>query len=85
LHAQCENAAIPWASDFQTGELLTRREQQVALMAAAGQPDASIATALQISIRTVQTHLARAYRKLSITGRHELPDALSQSAVSLQT
>ena len=79
LHAHCENAAIPWVSGFQSGELLTHREQQVALMAAADQSDAAIAAALRISIRTVQTHLARAYRKLAVSGRHELPDALSHS------
>jgi len=78
LHAQCENAAIPWASGFQGGELLTRREQQIALMAAAGHTDAAIAAALKISVRTAQTHLARVYRKLDVSGRHELPDALSQ-------
>ena len=77
LHARCENASIPWASGFQTEELLTRREQQIALLAAAGNPDASIAADLQISVRTVQNHLARAYRKLAVTSRHELPGALS--------
>jgi DNA-binding CsgD family transcriptional regulator len=79
LHARCQRAAIPWATGFQSGELLTRREQQVALMAAAGNPDAIIATDLQISIRTVQNHLARAYRKLAVTGRRELPNALSRA------
>jgi DNA-binding CsgD family transcriptional regulator len=79
LHARCENAAIPWASGFQSGELLTRREQQIALMAAAGHSDAAIAAALRISVRTVQTHLARVYRKLAVPGRNELPDALSRS------
>jgi DNA-binding CsgD family transcriptional regulator len=76
LHAQCENAAIAWATGFQSGELLTRREEQVALLAAAGHPDAAIATELKISIRTVQNHLARAYRKLAITSRNELANAL---------
>ncbi len=82
LHARCEHAAIPWATGFQAGELLTRREEQVALMAAAGKPDAVIATDLQISIRTVQNHLTRAYRKLAVTGRHELPNALSHDDAS---
>jgi DNA-binding CsgD family transcriptional regulator len=82
LHARCEHAAMPWAIGFQSGELLTHREEQVALMAAAGNPDATIATDLQISIRTVQNHLTRAYRKLAVTGRHELPNALSDDNAS---
>jgi DNA-binding CsgD family transcriptional regulator len=82
LHARCEQAAIPWATGFQAGELLTHREEQVALMAAAGNPDAVIATDLQISIRTVQNHLTRAYRKLAVTGRHELPNVLSHDDAS---
>lgn len=76
LHAECENAVITWATGFQTGEPLTRREHHIALLAAAGQPDAQIATGLQISIRTVQNHLSRTYRKLAITGRHDLSTAL---------
>ncbi len=79
LHARCENASIPWASGFRSAEMLTPREQEVALMAAAGEPDAAIASRLQISVRTVQNHLTRAYRKLAVTGRHDLPDALSDA------
>jgi DNA-binding CsgD family transcriptional regulator len=78
LHTRCEDAVIPWASGYPGVELLTRREEQVALMAAADQPDVTIARALQISVRTVQTHLAHVYRKLAVAGRHELPDALSR-------
>jgi DNA-binding NarL/FixJ family response regulator len=66
LHAACENAAIPWVAGFQSGELLTRREQQVALLAAE----------LEISVRTVQNHLARVYRKLGISRRGDPADAL---------
>ena len=79
LHARCENAAIPWAAGFQTGEVLTPREQQIALLAAAGDPDGAIAIELEISVRTVQNHLARVYRKLWISGRRDLPDALACS------
>ncbi|HEX4393962.1 MAG TPA: helix-turn-helix transcriptional regulator, partial [Mycobacterium sp.] len=76
LYAHCENAAIPWASGLVSSELLTRREQQIALLAATGDPDAAIAAQLQISIRTVQNHLTRAYRKLDITNRRDLPNLL---------
>ncbi len=76
LHGRCENAFIPWVAGFQSSETLTCREQQTALLAAAGNPDSAIATELEISVRTVQNHLASAYRKLGITNRGELPDAL---------
>jgi DNA-binding CsgD family transcriptional regulator len=77
LHARCENASIPWVAGFQASETLTGREQQAALLAAVGYADAAIAAELAISVRTVQNHLARTYRKLGIEGRRDLPDALA--------
>jgi len=59
-----------------SGEELTDRERQVALLAAAGRTSPEIAEALYLSVRTVDTHLHRVYRKLSIDGRHELAHAL---------
>ena len=58
-------------------EPLTRREREVALLAAAGASSREIAEQLYLSTRTVETHLARAYRKLGITGREQLEEALS--------
>jgi DNA-binding CsgD family transcriptional regulator len=81
LHARCENASVPWVAGFQSDEVLTRREQQVALLAAAGNPDGAISIALEISVRTVQNHLARAYRKLGVIRRHDLPEALGLTTV----
>jgi DNA-binding CsgD family transcriptional regulator len=77
LSLRCEQASLPWLAGYQAIEALTRREQQVAILAAAGRTDADIASELAISIRTVQTHLAATYRKLAINTRHDLPDALS--------
>ena len=77
LHARCEQAFIPWIAGFQASSALTRREHQIALLAAATQTDATIATDLGVSIRTVQTHLSRIYAKLGVNGRRELPDALA--------
>jgi DNA-binding CsgD family transcriptional regulator len=79
LHARCENAFVPWVAGFQASETLTGREQQTALLAAVGYADATIAAELQISVRTVQNHLARAYRKLGVGGRYDLPDALART------
>jgi DNA-binding NarL/FixJ family response regulator len=58
------------------GEELTGREREVALLAARGRTSPQIADALYLSVRTVDTHLSRVYRKLMIDGRHELADAL---------
>jgi DNA-binding CsgD family transcriptional regulator len=57
-------------------EPLTRREREVALLAAGGASSRDIAEQLYLSTRTVDTHLARAYRKLGITGREQLAAAL---------
>jgi DNA-binding CsgD family transcriptional regulator len=81
LHGRCENASIPWVAGFQSSDIVTGREQQTALLAAAGHPDSAIAVELEISVRTVQNHLARVYRKLGASNRRELPDALASSAV----
>lgn len=57
-------------------DLLSRREREVAVLAASGSTSAEIADALFLSIRTVDNHLARVYAKLGIAGRGELSSAL---------
>jgi ATP/maltotriose-dependent transcriptional regulator MalT len=57
-------------------EPLTAREREVALLAADGLASRDIGQRLHLSTRTVDTHLARAYRKLGIGGRDELAGAL---------
>jgi DNA-binding CsgD family transcriptional regulator len=47
-------------------------------MAAEGLANREIAEALFITTKTVETHLGRAYRKLGITSRRELPGALGE-------
>ncbi len=47
---------------------LTAREREVADLAARGGSDRSIARALNLSVRTVETHLHRVYSKLGIEG-----------------
>jgi DNA-binding NarL/FixJ family response regulator len=59
---------------------LTRRELEVARLAATGMTDRDIADALVVSVRTVESHLAATYRKLGITSRQELRDALPPPA-----
>jgi DNA-binding CsgD family transcriptional regulator len=55
---------------------LTRRELEVARHAASGMTDRAIAEALVLSVRTVESHLAAAYRKLAIGSRQELATLL---------
>jgi DNA-binding CsgD family transcriptional regulator/tetratricopeptide (TPR) repeat protein len=61
-------------------EPLTAREREVALLAAGGAASKEIADRLHLSARTVDTHLARVYRKLGISGRTELQPALRGDA-----
>ena len=55
---------------------LTPAELRVVKLAAAGQTNGSIATSLFINLKTVESHLTRAYRKLGIADRAELKAAL---------
>ncbi|UED87416.1 helix-turn-helix transcriptional regulator [Streptomyces profundus] len=56
---------------------LTVQERRVADLAAEGVSNREIAGALFVTVKTVEWHLNRAYRKLSITSRHELAEALA--------
>jgi DNA-binding CsgD family transcriptional regulator len=51
---------------------LTPAEQRVAELAATGMTTRDVAAALFISPKTVETNLARIYRKLNIRSRAEL-------------
>ena len=51
---------------------LTRREREVARLAAQGQSARDIAAQLFIGERTVETHLANAYAKLGVTSKLDL-------------
>lgn len=57
-------------------DALTPSERRVAQLAADGLGNREVAQALFVTTKTVETHLAAAYRKLGITGRPELPAAL---------
>jgi DNA-binding CsgD family transcriptional regulator len=69
--------ARPRTLRFSGAEALTASERRVAQMAADGRTNREIAAALFITVRTVENHLARAYRKLGIGSRRELYSALS--------
>jgi DNA-binding CsgD family transcriptional regulator len=59
-------------------ESLTPSELRVARLAAGGMGNREIAQELFNSVKTVETHLGSAYRKLDISSRRDLPEALSE-------
>jgi DNA-binding CsgD family transcriptional regulator len=62
------------------GPVLTAAEQQVANLVAAGQTNAEVAAGLFMGQRTVEAHLSRVYRKLSVRSRRELSRMLTAPA-----
>jgi class 3 adenylate cyclase/DNA-binding CsgD family transcriptional regulator len=61
-------------------DALTASEARVAALAAEGRTNAEIAGELVLSVRTIEMHLGRTYRKLGIKGRADLPAALGTHA-----
>ena len=58
-------------------DALTAAELRVARLAGQGMTNREIAQALFITTKTASAHLSRVYRKLGITRRGQLPDALA--------
>ena len=55
---------------------LSRREGEIAQLAAKGLASKEIADRLFLSVRTVRNHLQKVYTKLGVASRAELADAL---------
>ena len=68
----CEGARTPALSGLDP-DPLTPREREVAMLAAGGLTSTEIAERLVLSTRTVENHLQRAYDKLGVANRSELP------------
>jgi DNA-binding CsgD family transcriptional regulator len=64
---------------------LTHSERRVAELAARGHTNLEIAGALFLSVRTVESNLTRAYRKLGIRSRAELAVGLTEPPTATQT
>jgi ATP/maltotriose-dependent transcriptional regulator MalT len=72
LVEQCEGARTPALTGFDASVPLTRRELEIATLAAHGLTNRQIAERLVVSVRTVDNHLHNAFAKLGITHRDEL-------------
>ncbi|MDQ3742544.1 MAG: helix-turn-helix transcriptional regulator, partial [Actinomycetota bacterium] len=68
--------ARPRRRELSGTQALTPSERRVADLAADGLGNREIAQTLFVTIKTVENHLARAYQKLGIRSRDELPTAL---------
>ncbi|WP_433328643.1 LuxR C-terminal-related transcriptional regulator [Spirillospora sp. CA-294931] len=63
-------------------EALTDSERRIAQLAVEGRTNREIAQLLQLAVRTVETHLTHAYRKLGIRQRRELREVLEPETTS---
>jgi DNA-binding CsgD family transcriptional regulator len=81
--ARAELAAIgirPRTTNRTGADSLTPSERRVVDLAAAGGTNRQIAQTLFVTEKTVETHLGRAFRKLDISSRRQLPDVLAPAA-----
>jgi DNA-binding CsgD family transcriptional regulator len=69
--------ARPRRLAFTGADALTASERRAAQLAAAGHTNREIAQELYLSIKTVESHLGRGFRKLGISSRTELASALA--------
>lgn len=72
----CQGLATPLVRDLVARSPLSRREREVADLAAGGWSNRRIAAHFVLSERTVENHLYRAFAKLGIATRQELADIL---------
>ena len=71
---------------WRTGvEALTPSELRVVRLAAEGATNREIAQQLYVTLKTIEGHLSRAYTKLAIKGRAELPGVLEVEKTGVPT
>lgn len=78
LAASCEGARSPVLDELGRPLPLTRREREVATIAAEGLTSKAIAERLFLSVRTVEGHLQNAYGKLGVNDRAGLASVLER-------
>ncbi|HET6865621.1 MAG TPA: helix-turn-helix transcriptional regulator, partial [Solirubrobacteraceae bacterium] len=76
LLGRCEGVSTPALADANAAATLTRRERDIAQLAARGLSNREIADRLVVSVRTVESHLAHAYTKLAVNKREDLAEVL---------
>ncbi|STZ82464.1 helix-turn-helix transcriptional regulator [Mycolicibacterium aichiense] len=64
-----------------SGESLTRAEERVAQLVSEGHTNQSVASALGVSVHTVNTHLRAVFRKMGVRSRVQLANAMNAKAV----
>lgn len=69
-----------WLPSARASTVLTRREREIAGLAAGGLSSRAIAERLTVSVRTVDSHLSRVFAKLGIRSRQELGPSLHGEA-----
>jgi DNA-binding CsgD family transcriptional regulator len=72
FYERCEGAGAHELAELADAATLTPRERDVTMLAAKGLTNREIAETTCTSLRTVEGHLLRAYRKLGINSRAEL-------------
>jgi DNA-binding CsgD family transcriptional regulator len=72
LRERCAGCHTMLLDDAALPSPLTQRELEVTRLAARGLSNRRIAAELGISVRTVETHVQRAYSKLGVAGRSDL-------------
>jgi DNA-binding CsgD family transcriptional regulator len=85
LAQRCEGASTPALELAGPVAELTSREREIATLAAGGNSNREIADALTVSVRTVETHLQRAYTKLGVTSRAGLATVLRSRPENLRS
>jgi DNA-binding CsgD family transcriptional regulator len=75
--SRCEGARLSSVEGMDTPTRLTKREREIAVLAAAGRSNKEIAERMYLSARTVENHLYHAYLKLGVMDREGLVEALS--------
>ena len=73
----CPGARTPGLAMSDEPVALTKREREVAVLAAGGITSKDIAERLFVSVRTVDNHLGRVYDKFGISSRAELAELLA--------
>jgi len=76
LIERCGTPQTPALTKLGDVAALTRREREVASLAAGGLSNAAIAERLVLSVRTVEHHLEHAYQKLGVRRRSQLAQHL---------